>query len=516
MEVWQCLEILRKSEKTWFFGKEKNQEEKLIALNKISEIGYPSLISDIIPYLRSSFKEIRTGTIETIKVLFEKLKGKKAYYDSLKHCPISKNDIAYFETEFDEENFSLLMKVSSLNRNGYVRERAVGKLGELQTENVLPFIIFRLADWVPNVRNAAKHELRKFTKSENHKELINNLSLFKWLQKVERTDLSKIYKEVIEFLVIDSRAETIKSFHSTNDKERRILAKELSERIQSEDEVNILIYDKHFLIRVLALNHFDRLTGNQKKKLLNDKSARVRQKVLYEYKGEKDFESLLKNYLADKSGSIRHLARFYLKEAGIDFKEFYTNNLTNNRQVIGSMLGLLDIEAKDCESYLRPQLQSDKVRCVKTAFYVLSNLNPSEVLEFAKSNLFTERIGLRNQVIEYFGKNQNQDILKIVRDKYSNTDEEIKLSILKLFSRIGGCSSFPDLLIGTIDKSELVRKQARLYVQKWKSEAISMFSKPTIDEQERAIKVFNFVNETHIEKKYFNNNPVEGLDFYIK
>lgn len=516
MEVWQCLEILRKSEKTWFFEKEKNQEGKLIALNKISEIGYPSLIDNLIPFIKNQSKEIRIGTIQTIKVLFEKIKGKKAYYDSLKHCPISKNDIAYFETEFNKEDLSLLMKISSLNRNGYVREKAVLKLGELETENVLSFIIFRLADWVPNVRNAAKQELRKFIKSENHQELINNLSLFKWLQKVERADLSKTYKEVIEFLVIDSRAETIKSFQDINDKERRILAKELSERIQAEDELNILINDKHFLIRLLSLNHSDRLTDNQKKKLLSDKSARVRQKALYEYRGDKDFESLLKTYLADKSGSIRHLARFYLKEAGIDFKEFYINNLTNNRQVIGSMLGLLDIEAKDCESYLRPQLQSDKVRCVKTAFYVLSNLSPSEVLEFAKSNLFTERIGLRNQVIEYFGKNRNKDILKIVRDKYSNADEEIKLSILKLFSRIGGYSSFPDLLIGTIDKSELVRKQARLYVQKWKSEAISMFSKPTIDEQEKAIKVFNFVNEAHNEKKYFNNNPVEGLDFYIK
>ena len=516
MEVWQCLKILRKSEKTWFFGKEKNQEKKLIALNKISEIGYPSLIGNLIPFLKNNSEEIHIGTIQTIKVLFEKLKGKKEYYDSLKHCPISKNDIAYFETEFDKENFSLLMKVSSLNRNGYVREKAVGKLGELLTDDVLPFIIFRLADWIPNVRKVAKYELKKFVKAENHQELINNLSLFEWLQKVERTNLSETYNEVIEFLVVDNRTETLKSFHKINDKERRILAKELSERIQSDDEINQLINDKHFLIRLLTLNHFEKLTDNQKKKLLNDKSARVRQSALYKFKGGQDFESLLRNYLADKSGSIRHLSRFYLKEAGIDFKEFYTNNLNNNRQVIGSMLGLMDIEAKECESSLTPQLESDKVRYVKTAFYVLSNLKPSEVYEFAKSNLFTEKIGLRNQIIEYFGKNRNQDILKIVRDKYPNAGEEIKLSILKLFSRIGGYSSFPDLLIGTIDKSESVRNQARLYIQKWKSEAVSMFSKPNENEKKRAKKVFNFVNEAHIENKYFKNNPVEGLEFYIK
>lgn len=435
----------------------------------------------------------------------------------MKHCPITKNDIAYFETEFDKENFSILMKVSSLNRNGYVREKAIGKLGELQTENVLPFIIFRLADWVPNVRKAAKCEWKKFVKAENHQALINNLSLFKWLQKIERANLTETYNEVIEFLVTDNRTETLKSFHKINDKERRLLAQELSERIRSDDEINLLVNDKHFLIRLLSLNHFERLTDNQKKKLLNDKSARVRQSALYKFKGSIDFDNLLRNFLADKLGSIRHLARFYLKEAGINFKEFHTNNLTNNSQVIGSMLGLLDIEAKECQSYLIPQLENDRVRNVKTAFYVLSNLNLSEVYEFAKSNLFTEKIGLRNQIIEHFGKyRRNQDIQITVRAKYSNASEEIKLSILKLFSRIGGYSSFPDLLIGTIDKSEAVRNQAILYMQKWKNEAVSMFSKPTDDERKRAIKVFNFVNETHIEKNYFNYNPVEGLDFYVK
>ena len=120
----------------------------------------------------------------------------------------------------------------------------------------------------------------KFIKLENHQELINNLSLFNWLQKVERTDLSKTYKVVIEFLVISCRTKTIKSFNNTNDKERRILAKELSERIQSDDEINLLINDKHFIIRLLSLNHFDRLTDNQKKELLNDKSARVRQSIV--------------------------------------------------------------------------------------------------------------------------------------------------------------------------------------------------------------------------------------------
>lgn len=516
MEVWKYIEILRKSDKTWFFGSEKKQDEKLLALNKLSEIGYPSIIYHLIPFLKHNSEQIRTGAVQTIKALFGKLTSKKAYYESLKHCSISKSDVGYYKLKFVNSDFIFLMKICSLNSNGYVREEAVRNLGKTDDETVLPFIIFRLADWIPNVRQVAEQEIRNFFQPKFLVGLTTNLSLFYWLQKVERTDLSGIYREAIDFLIIENRKETINQFKKITDKERLILAKELSVGIQSNDEINLFINDKYFLIRLLALNHFDKLIEGQKEKLLNDKSARVRQSSLYCYRDNDKFKELLINYLADNSGNIRHLSRFYLKENKIDFKEFYTNNLSRGKQVIGSLLGLLDIEAKDCEKFIAPYLESSKIRIVKTAFYVLSNLNPYESFNFAKTNLFTNKIGLRGLVIEHFGRNRNKEILETARIHYQDADKEIKLSILKLYSRVGGYDVFPDLIIGTIDEIESIRNQSRLYVQKWKKEAVSMFSKPNEDEKNRAVKVFNFVNEVHIENGYFNTNPVEGLDFYIK
>lgn len=516
MEVWKCLEILRTSTTPWLFEKEKDQDRKLIALNTLSEIGTPSIIKDLLPLLKDGTQATRNGTIQTIAVLFGKLNGKKAYYNSLKYCSISKQDIPYFEAKLDTDKFSLLMKIASLNGNGYVREKAVRKLGQLQRADVLPFIIFRLADWVPKVRQVAKIALRNFIKPEFQQALIDNLSLFEWLQKVERTNLSEIYKEIIDFLVLKNRTETVKSFPTAKDKERRILAEELIKRIPSDEEIELLLKDKHFLIRLLTLNHFDRLTDQQKEKLLKDKSASVRQSTLYKFKDKEHFKAILKAYLADKSGSIRHLSRFYLKGEEIDFKAFYTKNLSAGIQVVGSLLGLLDIGAKDCDNFIEPYLENDKIRVVKTAFYVLSNLNPINAFNFAKVHLFTNQVGLRNQIIQYFGKYGNKDLLAIARNHYQDASEEIKLSMLKLFSRFGGYAVFPDLLFGTINESETIRNQARLYIQKWEREAISMFSKASEAEKERAIKVFNLVQEVHKEKKYFDKNPVDGLDFYIR
>jgi len=516
MEVWKCLEVLRKSDKSWLFGREKYQNEKLIALDRLSNIAPPSTIIDLFPFLKSSSDKVRNATIQTISELFNKLKGKKAFYDVLKSCQITNQDLVFYKSNFETDKYVLLMKISSLNRSGYIREKALRELGRLKKKDILPFIIFRLADWVPNVRQVAKEELRQFIVPKFQQGLIDNLSLFDWLQTVERTDLSAVYEEVISFLVIINRSETFKSFPNLKDKERRILANELCDTIQSDDELKQFLKDKHFLIRILAVKHFDKLSPTQKEKLLHDKSARVRQSILYKFKNDENFKILLLNFLADKSGTIRHFARFHLKGKGTNFKAFYTNNLNNERQVIGSLLGLLDIEAKDCESFIEHYLESNQIKTVKTAFYVLSKLYPDKAFNFAKINLFTNQIGLRNQIIEYFGKNTNKKILELARKQYQEAGEDIKLSILKLFSITGGYSIFPDLLLGTIDKSEVIRTQARILLQKWKSEAVNIFKMPDEDEKKKAIDVFKYVNAVHIEEKYFTENPVKGLDFYIK
>jgi hypothetical protein len=43
-----------------------------------------------------------------------------------------------------------------------------------------------------------------------------------------------------------------------------------------------------------------------------------------------------------------------------------------------------------------------------------------------------------------------------------------------------------------------------------------MFGKRNEAKKNIVIKVFNFENETHIKNEYFNINPIEELDFYIK
>jgi hypothetical protein len=51
MEIWNYIEILRKQKQGFLFKKD-NVEERLIALDRILELGYPNIIQSLIPFLK--------------------------------------------------------------------------------------------------------------------------------------------------------------------------------------------------------------------------------------------------------------------------------------------------------------------------------------------------------------------------------------------------------------------------------------------------------------------------------
>lgn len=516
MKIWQYIEILRRPNKAWFFSKD-NTEEKINALTKIANDGYPSIIYSLIEFLKDNNKEIRETTSKTITHLFKKIDSKKGYYDTLKHCGISKSDIDFYEANFPKEQYVELLAISSLNGSGYVREKAVKKLSQVDSPRAIQFLIYRLADWVLPVRQAALNGIDNYKTNNNIDSLIENLPIFEWLQKVERTDLSGIYKDIVEFIASKNRSYVIDNFKKYPDKLRILLARHISSSHRDySQELKLFLTDKHFLIRNLAINHFDKLGQTEIEQLLKDKSANVRLQTLYCLKDQNDFETTVNKFLADSSATIRHFARFTLKQSNIDFAKFYNDNLQENKQVIGSLSGLAETEGKQYSETVKSYLKDKKIRVKKTAFLALCKLDEESAYDFAFANLDSQYLGLRNVIIEFLSHIPRQEVLTKAKSIYETGNYDLKKSMLKLFNKVGGWTAIPDLMIGTIDENENIRQLAFGYLQIWRARAARLFSTPKQGEIERAKQIFNFVNETHEDKQYFKTNPVDGLDFYFK
>lgn len=516
MEIWQYIEILGRPSKTSFFSKD-NTEEKINALTRIAHDGYPSLIYDLTDYLNDANKEIREATCRTITHLFKKIGSKKGYYDTLKHCRISKSDIDFYEANFPKEQYVDLLAISSLNGSGYVREKAVKKLSQVESSRAIQFLIYRLADWVLPVRQAALNGIDKYKTANYIDSLIENLLIFEWLQKVERTDLSGVYKDLIEFIASKNSGYVIDNFKKYPDKPRILLARHISSSLKdNSQELKLFLTDKHFLIRNLAIQHFDKLEQAEIEQLLHDKSANVRLKTLYCLKEQNDFETTTKKFLADNSATIRHFARFTLKQSNIYFAKFYANNLQASKQVIGSLSGLAETEGKQYSDTIKSFLNDKNIRIKKTAFLAFCKLDEDGAYDFAFANLDSSFLGLRNVIIEFLSHIPRQEVLIKARAIYEKGNYDLKKSMLKLFNKVGGWKAIPDLMIGTIDENENIRQLANANLQTWRVRAVRLFSTPKQVDNERAKQIFNFVNETHEDKQYFKTNPVSGLDFYFK
>ncbi|MFI2743349.1 hypothetical protein ACG2LH_11465 [Zhouia sp. PK063] len=516
MEIWQYIEILRQPNKTWFFSK-NNTEEKINALTKIANEGYSGLIYSLTEFLKDDNRKIRETTCRTITHLFKKIDSKKGYYDTLKHCRISKSDIDFYEANFSKDQYVELLAISSLNGSGYVREKAVKKLSEIDHPRSIQFLIYRLADWVLPVREAALNGIDNYKTSNYIDSLIENLPIFEWLQKVERIDLSGVYNDIIEFIASKNRSYVIDNFKKYPDKLRILLARHISSSLRdNSQELNLLLTDKHFLIRNLSIQHFDKLMQTEIEQLLKDKSANVRLQTIYCLKEQNGFEATAKKFLADNSATIRLFARFTLKQTDIDFAKFYHNNLQENIQVIGSLCGLAEIEGEQYSETVKLYLKDKKIRVKKTAFLALCKLDEEGAYNFAFANLDSQYIGLRNVIIEFLSHITRQEVLTKAKSIYESGNYDVKRSMLKLFNKVGGWTTIPDLMIGTIDENENIRQLAFGYLQIWRVRAVRLFSTPKQGEVERAKQIFSFVNETHEDKQYFKTNPVEGLDFYFK
>lgn len=388
---------------------------------------------------------------------------------------------------------------------------------ELQNPFAIQFIIYRLADWVKTVREVAANAIEKFKKPKFLQNIIENIETFEWLQSVQRVNLNLVYAEIINFIIHQNKNFVITNFKTFTDNSRIILAKELSKSGELDNQdIEILVTDKHFIVRSMILERFDVLPQEQINLLLNDKSSKIRFETLYKLRNNVDFNSIIKKYIADKSASIRDFARFSLKNENLDFANIYKTNLEENQNVIGSLCGLAELSSKEYTYLIEKYLGNNSLKFQKFSFLALTKLDEEKAYEFAYDNLDTKNIGLRNLIINFLSNRSNSNVLGKAREIFENGDFGLKISMLRLFAKIGRFTTIGDLMIGTINENEIIRNMSVQLVDQWKRKANSYFISPRIEDIERANKIFKFVYDFHDDKKLYFQNPVREIDFYLK
>ncbi|MCB9231617.1 MAG: HEAT repeat domain-containing protein [Bacteroidia bacterium] len=514
MEIGQCFIELRKPTGNQGAGF-ASPEAKLQALSIIAQNGNPGYIWHLIPFLKEN--PIQQEVCDAIVVLFRKIKNKKDFYPFLKHCPLTKADLDHYFRYFQGEQFFTLLAIASLNGSGFVRERAVEMLSVSGDPKAIQFLIYRMADWVSSVRQAALLGLTNYRKPEFLGALVENLELLDWIQEVERVDLSRFYTAMMNFITRQNRAYVLDHFTEYPDKLRIILASYMARDLgEGTREIELFMQDRHFQIRMLVLDHFGKLSPENTGRLLHDKSASVRLQALYRLKNSPEFEALIRNYLADSSAAIRNFARFSLKLTRPQYAEIYQENLRQNLQIEGSLWGLAEVKALESASLVAGFLQHEKARVRKMALLALIKLDEEKAFSLALENLDSNQPGLRNVAIEFLAGMPREEVLSKARRCFREGKRTVQLSMVKLFYKIGGWNVLADLIEGTIHPDEGVRNLSLRHLQAWKKRAVTLFSRPGPDELERIRESLKMAQKAHQENQYFRENPLTGLEFYFR
>ncbi|GHU05649.1 hypothetical protein FACS1894158_09130 [Betaproteobacteria bacterium] len=462
----------------------------------------------------------RRATCEEMLFVFRESENKDRY-DEWKYHKISLDDLNFYEKTLPNDVFCDLLAIASLNWNGYVREKAVQMLSQTGKPESIPFILYRLSDWVKPVRLAAAQGIVNFLSYSFLDAFVDNLQIIERLKIVERADLTEIYVRIIDFIVRENREWVLKSFRSYPEKTRIILAKHLVNTAvkESNAEVNIFLQDKSFMIRLHVIDYIDSSNSGIIERLIHDKSQRVRIQTLYklnELKDVRDFENILEHFIADSSATARCYARFSLKEKIPDFSVVYADKLRHGKQLVGSLLGLAELNADAYSGEVKKFLYDEKIRVRKAAFFALSRLDEESAYLYALNHLGSEFPGIRKIAIDFLARNPRHETLEKAREYFKTGSYDLKCSMLHLFFKIGGWATLSDLMRGTLSPEEEIRQASFDYLQQWKINATRLCFSPEKESLDRIRAIFNEIHGIHEEKRYFQKNPLDGLDFYFE
>ena len=429
--------ILELKKENAFFFQKLNLNRKFEILDRINEIGTRADIIHLIPLAEHKNKRLREKTVKTIEVLFNKIKTKNDIYNSLRYCHILFKNLDTYQGIYKKKHLTPLLIIASMNKNGFVRERAIKGFNKHQNPKVIRYLLFRLGDWVEQVRKTAKTTLDDFLKLEYFEEFIEQLSTIEWLLKVNRVNLEVEYKKVLDFLTIDNLDYLLQVFPKQKEKNRFLLARYILKEENIESQIiQVLLKDKNFLVRKLVAKNIEKLyTKDLKEALLKDKHNKVRLYTLYSLlKLNKLTSEEWKPFLLDKSFWIRDLARFELRTENIDFVLFYKEYIAQNEFLNIAILGLGEVETTKEVEHLKEYLYHKNESVRQSAAISIIKMDEYAIDDYLIQKLSSDDKPVKKIAINHLSLHPDNEMLDKIRAIYDEAKPITKISILQLLT----------------------------------------------------------------------------------
>lgn len=226
-----------------------------------------------------------------------------------------------------------LLRLLSFHASGYEREHAVALLAKIEDGSELPYLLLRLNDWVPEVRDAASDAVLARITASYAPHFARNVTLLDRLRDAKRADHLPLLEQIAELLRVHARPELLAAL------QRRKTARAAFRLLNDEDAVREGVRSEDFIVRIWSIQR-GTLPDDVIRELLDDSFAAVRRESLRVAIRRFPGTDLLRRALLDRSASIRDEARFHLRSrSDEDPAAIYRDALAHNPLVAIAGLG---------------------------------------------------------------------------------------------------------------------------------------------------------------------------------
>jgi HEAT repeat protein len=410
------------------------------------------------------------------------------------------------------EKQAAVVGVASFHRSGYVRQAALKHLSLRQDGKELTYLLIRLSDWVPQVRQVAEQAVEERIRPDYLRHFAANMVLLQRLKQRQRgAEAARRFAliERVEWLLQQQpHRRLLLDELACDDRElRRTCLRLLLENRGSDCQeiIERIIADTDLANRRLAVELAQDLPPAEQLKLLKqmaqDRAACLRRQALggLWQADPAEGRQYLQAALLDTSPLVRDYARWKLAEevVGIDFREFYLEKLTASKTIqtlAAAAAGLGETGSLPDACLLTALLDHECLGVRKTAIRAISRLDAAghrdtflHLLSDPAPGVSSESGKALLQTIDRLRGDSIWDVLS------SSTWWHVKRNSLRLLNVLGKWERISYLLPAALHDDQHLQELAMRYIESWelRYRTTWQYSMPGADEKARFVEAMS-------------------------
>ncbi len=483
---------------------ERPTKRRLTALAEIGRSRQPAAIPNIAPLLLEGNREVANAVAVAAGELFRLMPaGELPWLDLFMResspyrwrypsawAEVKPSGLKALEVLGEASVFAFGMAAS--HRNGFVREEAVRRLGEVRSGLELPFLLLRLSDWVVGIREAAYILVRERLTEGYGKFFVANMVLLERLRLARTGVLVQLVEETEQFLRSGAGRDALVAGLTSQDLTIRRSCYRIALKTDLAAGRPLLeqaLADADLLIRLWAVeklsSDLDPESANQiLSRLRDDRLARVRGRALSisVQRFRDDSGHCLEQALMDADPAVRGFAQFHVHKTSADFRRFYSEALAKSERagLYAAISGLGEVGVASDSVTVEQYVRHPTPRIRRAALRALARLSPNQYLDIFETGLsdlspsvsIEAKLGLVKTLPLVAGE-RIWGVFVVARERH------VRRNSLFLLARLSKWESIVYLVEALVSGGEDSETATRDYIRRWYARVNRTFPTPT-------------------------------------